>query len=131
MTAPDVLTGGPVQNAIGGTIVAVGVLLIASGAVGMLRLPDIYNRTNAVTKAAGLGIVALLVGVAVLVPEPGVLLTLGVAVALQLFTIPIASFAIGHAAYRSDVPSTPSTLREDAPPTPGPDSPSPSEECED
>jgi len=116
VSAPDVLTGGPVQNTIGGLIVAAGVLLIGSGAIGMLRLPDIYNRTNAVTKAAGLGIVALLVGVAVLVPEPGVLVTLGVAVALQLFTIPIASFAIGHAAYRSDVPSTPSTLREDVPP---------------
>ncbi|MEV1291847.1 monovalent cation/H(+) antiporter subunit G [Pseudonocardia sp. NPDC049635] len=123
MSTPDLLTGGPVQNTIGGAIVAAGVLLIASGAIGMLRLPDIYNRTNAVTKAAGLGIVALLVGVGVLLPEPGVLLTLGVAVALQLFTIPIASFAIGHAAYRSDVPSTPSTSREDAPPSPPADPP--------
>ncbi|WP_224392920.1 monovalent cation/H(+) antiporter subunit G [Pseudonocardia sp. ICBG1293] len=111
----SVLVGGPVQNAIGGVVLGAGVLLVAAGAVGMVRLPDVYNRTNAVTKAAGLGIVAILVGVAVLVPEPGVLLTLGVAVALQLFTIPIASFAIGHAAYRSGPPSTPSTLREDAP----------------
>lgn len=123
MSTPNLLTGGPVQNTIGGAIVAAGVLLIASGAIGMLRLPDIYNRTNAVTKAAGLGIVALLVGVGVLLPEPGVLLTLGVAVALQLFTIPIASFAIGHAAYRSDVPSTPSTSREDVPPSPPADPP--------
>lgn len=110
-----VLTGGPVQNAIGGVVLGAGVLLVAAGAVGLVRLPDVYNRTNAVTKAAGLGIVAILVGVAILVPEPGVLLTLGVAVALQLFTIPIASFAIGHAAYRSGAPSTPSTLREDDP----------------
>ncbi|MBN9790565.1 cation:proton antiporter [Pseudonocardia sp. TMWB2A] len=109
------LVGGPVQNAIGGIVLGAGVLLVAAGAVGMVRLPDVYNRTNAVTKAAGLGIVAILVGVAILVPEPGVLLTLGVAVALQLFTIPIASFAIGHAAYRSGAPSTSSTLREDDP----------------
>lgn len=113
MTALD---GGTWQNLLGGIVAGAGVLLILAGAVGMLRLPDVYNRTNAVTKAAGLGIVALLVGVAILVPEPGVLLTLAVAVALQLFTIPIASFAIGHAAYRSEAPSTPSTLREDAPP---------------
>ncbi|MEJ8279239.1 monovalent cation/H(+) antiporter subunit G [Pseudonocardia spirodelae] len=118
MSAPAaaVLTGGPVQNTVGGIVVGAGVLLIAAGAVGLLRLPDVYNRTNAVTKAAGLGIVAVLVGVGILVPEPGVLATLAVAVALQLFTIPIASFAVGHAAYRSGAPSTPSTLREDSGP---------------
>lgn len=66
-----VLTGGPVQNAIGGVVLGAGVLLVAAGAVGLVRLPDVYNRTNAVTKAAGLGIVAILVGVAILVPEPG------------------------------------------------------------
>ncbi|MEQ3554770.1 monovalent cation/H(+) antiporter subunit G [Pseudonocardia nematodicida] len=117
------MTGGLVQNTLGGIIAGAGVLLIVAGAVGLLRLPDVYNRTNAVTKAAGLGIVALLVGAAVLVPEPGVLMVLGVAIALQLFTIPIASFAIGHAAYRSEAPSTPSTLREDSGEPPSVDTP--------
>lgn len=96
-----------------GVLITVGTLLIAVGALGMLRLPDVYNRTNAVTKAASLGIVALLVGVLIAIPSPATFVTVGAAIVLQLFTVPIAGFALGHAAYRSGASPTSSTHRDE------------------
>jgi multicomponent Na+:H+ antiporter subunit G len=103
------------QAVVGGSFIVAGTLLIAVGALGLLRLPDVYNRTNAVTKAAGLGIVFLMIGVLTIAPGPAAFVTLGLAIVLQLFTVPIAGFAIGHAAYRSDAPPTPSTQRDEPP----------------
>lgn len=84
----------------GQLFVALGGLLIAVGAVGLVRLPDVYLRANAVTKAAALGLVLVLVGTAVLVPGVRATVVLLVAAALQLFTVPVAGYAVGAAALR-------------------------------
>ncbi|WP_051515610.1 monovalent cation/H(+) antiporter subunit G [Candidatus Blastococcus massiliensis] len=97
------------QEIAGDVFVAIGVLLIAVAAIGLLRLPDVYNRANAVAKAAGLGMVSVLLGVVVLAPGASAVVTLLVAIALQLFTVPIASFKIGEAAYLSGAPLVPGT----------------------
>jgi multicomponent Na+:H+ antiporter subunit F len=56
---------------LGGAVLAAGVALVASAALGLLRLPDAYCRANAVTKAGGLGIVLVLLGVLALRPGMG------------------------------------------------------------
>lgn len=88
----------------GAVFVAVGVALIAIGGLGLVRLPDFYNRTNAVAKAAGLGLVSVLLGALLLMPSWTNAVTLLVAILLQLVTAPVGAFAIGSAAYRSGVP---------------------------
>ncbi|MGQ7295831.1 cation:proton antiporter [Quadrisphaera sp. KR29] len=90
-----------VLEVVGQLFVALGGLLIAVGAVGMVRLPDVYLRANAVTKAAALGLVLVLLGAAVLVPGVRATVVLLVAAALQLFTVPVAGYAVGAAALRS------------------------------
>jgi multicomponent Na+:H+ antiporter subunit G len=94
-------------------LVLTGTLLIMVAAVGLLRLPDAYNRANAVTKAASLGVACVLLGVLILVPSPATAVTLGPAILLQLFTAPIAGYATGHAAYRSGTPLAPATHRDE------------------
>ncbi|MET0189014.1 MAG: monovalent cation/H(+) antiporter subunit G [Pseudonocardia sediminis] len=94
---------------VAGILIGLGVVLTGIGAIGMLRLPDVYTRANGVTKAASLGMVVLLLGVLVLRPGPGAFVTVLAAIVLQLFTVPIAGFAIGGAAYRSGVPRAPET----------------------
>lgn len=42
-------------------LVAVGVFFLLTGTVGLLRLPDVYNRMHATSKAATLGASSLLV----------------------------------------------------------------------
>ncbi|UOX99957.1 monovalent cation/H(+) antiporter subunit G [Blastococcus sp. PRF04-17] len=88
----------------GGLLVVLGVALIGLAALGLFRMPDAYNRANAVTKAAGLGVVCVLLGVVVLSPSVSSVLTLLLAAVLQLFTVPIAGLAIGEAAWRAGAP---------------------------
>ena len=102
-----------VQTVVGDIFVALGVFLIGIAAIGLLRLPDVYNRANAVAKAASLGLVLVLLGVVVLTPGVTAVVVLLVAIALQLFTVPIAGYKIGEAALLSGAPMTPGTHCDD------------------
>ena len=101
------------QTVLGDVFVALGVGLIGVAAIGLLRLPDVYNRANAVAKAAGLGLVSVLLGVVVLTPGVTAVVVLLVAIALQLFTVPIAGYKIGEAALLSGAPVAPGTRCDD------------------
>lgn len=98
-----------VLNVAGGILVTAGVALIAIGGLGLLRLPDLYNRLNAVGKAAGLGLVCVLFGALLLMPSVPAAVALLLAVVLQLLTAPLGAYAIGSAAYRAEVPLTEAT----------------------
>lgn len=100
MTALDLL---------GGALIALGVGLVAAAGLGLVRLPDAYTRMSAVTKAASLGVVLVLLGALALSPSWNNLLKVGAAVVLQLVTAPAGGFAIGRAAYRARSPLSPAT----------------------
>jgi multicomponent Na+:H+ antiporter subunit G len=101
------------QSVAGNGLVVAGTVLVAAAAVGILRLPDVFNRTNAVAKAVALGVSLILAGVLVLTPSPTTTVIVVLAIAAQLFTAPIAGYAVARAAYRSGAPMTPSTYRDD------------------
>lgn len=102
-----------VPELIGHTLAATGTVLMAISAVGLVRLPDVYNRANAVAKAAALGVVCVLLGTAFLVPGPLTTVLLVLGVVLQLLTTPFGAYAAGRAAYRSGAPLAPGTHRDD------------------
>lgn len=102
-----------VQSVLGQGLAIVGVLLIGAAGVGLVRLPDVYNRANAATKAASLGLVCVLFGVVVLAPEISAVVTLLLAIVLQLFTVPIAGYKIAEAAHLSGAPLAPLTVRDE------------------
>ena len=81
-------------DVLGQGLLLAGSLLVGVAALGLVRLPDVYSRINAGTKAAALGLVLVLLGGVVLAPTAGSVLVLVVAIALQLFTVPIAGFEI-------------------------------------
>jgi multicomponent Na+:H+ antiporter subunit G len=93
-----------VLEVVGGVLVVAGAALVAFAGVGLLRFPDAYSRMNAVTKAATLGVVLVLLGALVLKPSWQSVAAVLVAVALQLFTAPVGGFALGRAAYRAGTP---------------------------
>lgn len=90
-----------------GVLLGTGTLLIGVTAVGLLRLPDIYNRMNAVAKAASLGLILILLGVLVLLPSPRTAVVVALAILLQLITAPVGGYALARAAYRSGTPMAP------------------------
>ena len=47
--------GGPLRTAATVVLVFVGLFFLGVGAVGLLRLPDVYNRMHATSKASTLG----------------------------------------------------------------------------
>lgn len=89
---------------IGGTFIGIGVVLILLAGVGIVRFPDVLIRANAATKAAGLGVAAVLIGVAVVIGTPAAFAKLGAAAFLQFLTAPVAGHIMGRAAYRSGAP---------------------------
>ncbi|MCA1941731.1 MAG: monovalent cation/H(+) antiporter subunit G, partial [Caenispirillum bisanense] len=88
----------------------VAALLLAGGffalvaAVGVARLPDVFIRMHASTKAGTLGGGLILAAVAVAQWEAGVTTRVVLIIAFLLVTAPIAAHLIGRAAYRIGVP---------------------------
>src|SRR5690606_16297481 len=81
-------------------LLAVGMTFIYIAAIGVARLPDVFQRMHAATKTGGIGTTSLLLGVLLadgtVRPVTG-LLTIGV----TLLTLSVASQLLSRAAYMS------------------------------
>lgn len=78
-----------------------GALLCLLAALGLLRMPDVYNRIQAATKASTLGVLCILAGIGLLQPDWWPKLT---AIAgFLLFTSPVASSTLARAFHRAGV----------------------------
>jgi multicomponent Na+:H+ antiporter subunit G len=84
---------------IGSTFLVFGAFVIASAAVGLLRLPDVYTRASALGTAAGLGVSLMIVGVVVLDFTALNLLKGILAIVAQLLTSSVGSFVLARASY--------------------------------
>jgi multicomponent Na+:H+ antiporter subunit G len=84
---------------VGAAFVVVGLFFTIVAAVGLVRMPDLYTRSHATSKADTLGTVLTLAGLA-LVFEAGIPRAKLVVLALFLLvTNPTATHAITRAAY--------------------------------
>jgi multicomponent Na+:H+ antiporter subunit G len=73
----------------------IGAAFTLFGAIGLMRMPDVYNRIQAGTKAVTLGSLSLLIGIALLYPAWwSKLLVIGL---LILITNPLGSSTIARA----------------------------------
>ena len=85
----------------GHVFLVIGGLFMFLGALGLLRMPDVYNRIQAGTKAVTLGAMSILTGVGFEHPDWwGSLLLVG---GFILFTNPVGSSTIARALYISGV----------------------------
>jgi multicomponent Na+:H+ antiporter subunit G len=81
-----------------------GALFCLLGAVGLMRMPDLFTRLQAATKTGTLGVGFILVGVAVHFGDLGVSVRAGLVVAFLFLTAPVAAHVIARAAYFVRVP---------------------------
>jgi multicomponent Na+:H+ antiporter subunit G len=86
---------------IGQIFIIIGTVFLFLGALGLLRMPDVYNRIQAGTKATTLGSLAVLIGVAILNPAWG--LKLFLLAIFILLSSPVGSSTIARAAYISGI----------------------------
>lgn len=80
-----------------------GTLFLLFGGLGLVRMPDTYNRIQAGTKAVTLGTLLTLLGAAFMMP--GWWLKLLLIAMFVIFTNPLSSQVLARAAHRARVPS--------------------------
>ena len=95
------------MQVLGALVLLGGTLFLLLGGLGLYRMPDIYNRIQAGTKATTLGTLLTLLGAAILVPGWGI--KLGLIMLFLMFTNPLSSQVLARAAHRSGVAPTPET----------------------
>ena len=88
---------------IGLAIIAIGVLFDLFGCVGIVRLPDVYNRIQAGTKCVTLGVCLILIGAIVLADTTAMQLKAFLCVVFIVITSPTAAHALACAARRSGI----------------------------
>ena len=88
---------------LGVTLLVAGVAFIAVASIGVARLPDVFQRMHAATKAGGIGtslvVLGVLVAGGVARPLTGVL-----TIVFMLLTLSVASQLLARAAYLSGAP---------------------------
>jgi multicomponent Na+:H+ antiporter subunit G len=73
-------------------------------ALGLLRMPDVFTRMQASTKASTLGLGCLLLGAAVQMGDFASFIRIASIGAFVLLTTPVAAHVIARASYFADVP---------------------------
>jgi multicomponent Na+:H+ antiporter subunit G len=82
----------------------VGSVFALLAAIGVLRMPDVFTRMQASTKASTLGLGCLLLGTAFHMGDFGSFIRLASIAAFVLLTTPVAGHVIARASYFADVP---------------------------
>ena len=98
-----------------GFFIVVGTLMSLFSSLGIIRLPDVYNRAHASTKSATLGILCILLGAFFYFffthAESSIRLLLGIV--FVFLTAPVAGHLIIRSAHRSKVRLADISVRDD------------------
>ena len=96
---------------VGYVFILLGSAFLVLGGLGLLRMPDVYNRLPAGTKSSTRGAMSVLLGSALLPPSlatKAVLMIIFIALAN-----PISSSTVGRSAYKAGIPLAPVSVRDD------------------
>ena len=91
---------------IGLTLITVGVVFDLLGCIGLVRLPDVYNRIQASTKCVVLGTTLSLLGAMFWLASVPAFIKGTLCILFLLITSATAAHALARAAHRSGVPLT-------------------------
>lgn len=84
---------------LGGILIVIGSIFLFLGALGIYRMPDVFNRLQAGTKASTLGAMATILGVGLL--SPGWILKVLIITIFIAYSNPISSHALARAIYKT------------------------------
>lgn len=84
----------------GKVIIFIGVVFDLLGCIGLVRLPDVYNRLQAATKCVTLGTCFILFGTFL---AAGFLVKSLLVIIFVVLSSPTAAHAIAHAAHKSKI----------------------------
>jgi multicomponent Na+:H+ antiporter subunit G len=107
-----------VSEIVSGAFLLIGAAFALLAAVGVLRMPDVFTRMQASTKASTLGLACLLVGLSIRHPDTGVVIRAVSIAAFTMLTTSVAAHVIARAAARARVPLWEGTLVDERPSEP-------------
>lgn len=88
-----------IQTVISTILLTLGALLMLLAGIGIVRMPDVFLRMSATSKAATLGVILIMVATAVYFNDLGVTARAVGIVIFIILTVPISAHMIGRAAY--------------------------------
>ena len=88
---------------IGYIIIGIGVAFDLFGTIGLVRLPDVYNRLQAATKCVTLGTCLILIGAAVCAGTGEMIARAVLCVIFVLLTSPVGAHALARGAHKGGV----------------------------
>lgn len=91
------------NNIISIVLLSIGVLFNLLGCIGLIRLPDVYNRLQSATKCVTLGTCSILLGLLVLYGFNDIGVKALIAIPLLFFSATVAAHALVRGAYLSGV----------------------------
>lgn len=86
---------------VGGIVLVLGAAFTLLAAIGVVRLPDLYTRMHAASKAGAVGGGLILVAVAVLSQDASVSMRAVIGVLFLLLTTPVSAHLLARASYLS------------------------------
>lgn len=87
------------QNYLAALLIVIGSLFALTACIGLLRLPDLYTRMHAASKAGTLGSCLMLLALAVHSNDTAIALRALAGVLFFLLTVPISSHLLAKAAH--------------------------------
>lgn len=94
--------------------VTVGTFFMFLGALGIVRMPDLFTRMHASTKAASLGVGMILIGAALHFGNLGIATKAIITTIFIFLTAPVAAHMIGRAAFILNIPRWEGTVIDEA-----------------
>ena len=91
------------NSIIGLVFISVGLAFDVFGCLGLVRLPDVYNRLHAATKCVALGTCSILFGMFLMVGFVGAGIKALLCILFLILTSPVAAHAIARGAHRAGV----------------------------
>lgn len=101
------------MDILGSIITLLGSIVLLLGALGILRMPDVYNRMQAGTKATTLGTILFLLGISIGNYECGCFGKIIILIVFVIFTNPVSSNAIARAAHFTGTKLTSKSVKDD------------------
>ncbi|MCU0455671.1 MAG: monovalent cation/H(+) antiporter subunit G [Bacteroidales bacterium] len=94
-------------------VISIGVLFNLFGCIGLLRLPDVYNRLQAATKCVTLGCCSILLGVLIHFGITDAGIKALIAIPLLFFSATVAAHALVRGTYHFGVKMSDKSVKDD------------------
>lgn len=94
-------------------LMLVGAFFVFVAGLGALRMPDLFLRISATTKAATMGVGSILLAAGLYFGDLGSASRALAIIAFILLTAPVSAHMIGRAAYLTRSPLSPETIQDD------------------